>query len=195
MNYSCLSSPGTDRQIWERRLAAIKHELTSEPVEGLADVLRLGEKILAAAGLDVEGRLDALTNDADIRIARRPSNPARLRPTRILRAQGVYYVLSGLWAVVDRRRFETVSGRKTDYWLVRTVGLLATTIGLSLLAGTRDGRPSAETTMLGVAAGASFTAVDLVYVARRRISPVYLGDATVHALLAGLALLGSREVS
>jgi hypothetical protein len=47
--------------------------------------------------------------------------------------------------------------------------------------------------VLGVAAGASFTAVDLVYVARRRIDPIYLGDATVHGVLAGLALLGSRE--
>jgi hypothetical protein len=86
-----------------------------------------------------------------------------------------------------------VTGRKTDYWLVRTVGLLAATIGLSLRAGSRGGRPSSETTVLGVGAGASFTAVDLVYVARRRIDPVYLGDATVHGVLAGLALLGSRE--
>ena len=110
-----------------------------------------------------------------------------------LQIQGAYYVISGLWAVVDRRGFETVSGRKTDYWLVRMVGLLAAAIGVSLLAGTRDARPSSETKVLGVAAGVSFTAVDLVYVARRRISPVYLGDAVVHVLLAAFALLRSRE--
>ena len=110
-----------------------------------------------------------------------------------LEVQGAYYVISGLWAVVDRRGFETVSGRKTDYWLVRMVGLLAAAIGVSLLAGTRDARPSSETKLLGVAAGVSFTAVDLVYVARRRISPVYLGDAVVHVLLAAFALLRSRE--
>jgi hypothetical protein len=36
----------------------------TEPVEGFGDLLRLGEKVLAAAGVDVEARLDALTNDA-----------------------------------------------------------------------------------------------------------------------------------
>jgi hypothetical protein len=111
----------------------------------------------------------------------------------ILRAQGAYYLLSGLWAVVDRRGFERITGRKADYWLVRTVGLLAAAIGLSLLTGARAGRPSTETTVLGVASGVSFTAIDLVYVARRRISPIYLGDAAVHGLFAGIALLGLRR--
>ena len=105
----------------------------------------------------------------------------------VLRAQGGYYLASGLWAVVNRRGFEAVTGPKRDYWLVRTVGLLAATIGASLLAGTRR-EPTPETALLGLAAGASFTAVDLVYVARRRVSPVYLGDAALHVLLAVLAL-------
>ena len=91
----------------------------------------------------------------------------------VLLAQGAYYVASGLWAVLNRRGFEAVTGPKRDYWLVRTVGLLAATIGASLLAGTRR-EPTAETALLGLAAGASFTAVDLVYVARRRVRPVYL---------------------
>ena len=110
-----------------------------------------------------------------------------------LRAQGAYYVLSGLWAVADRRGFETVTGRKTDYWLVRTVGLLAATIGVTLLAGTRRDPPSSETTMLGLTAGASFVAVDLVYVAQGRISRIYLGDAAAHGLLAAFALKNRRR--
>ena len=110
----------------------------------------------------------------------------------VLRAQGAYYVASGLWAVVNRRGFEAVTGPKRDYWLVRTVGLLAATIGASLLAGTRR-EPTAETALLGLAAGASFTAVDLVYVARRRVRPVYLGDAALHGLLAVLAVQDHRR--
>lgn len=175
-----------DRQVWETRIAAVKDELASGQVESLADVLRLGEKILSAAGIDFTARLDAMADEARPRI-RPTSRPSH---TNILRAQGAYYVLTGLWAVVDRRRFEAITGRKTDYWLVRTVGLLAATIGSSLLAGTRAPRPSTETTVLALTAGVSFTAVDLVYVARRRISPIYLGDAAVHGVLAGLALLG-----
>ena len=113
----------------------------------------------------------------------------------VIKAQGAYYVASGLWGVVDRQGFEKVTGRKTDYWLVRTVGLLAAAIGLTLLTGARarDGRPSSETRVLGIAAGASFTLVDLVYVAKGRISPIYLGDVAVHGLLAGFALTGSRQ--
>jgi hypothetical protein len=185
--------PGPQRRIWEIGLAAIKDELGSEPVESLGDLLRLGEKVLEAAGGDVGARFDAIADDAYARIVPRPSRRASSGRAKVLRAQGAYYLVSGLWAVVDRRGFEAVTGRKKEYWLVRTVGLLAGTIGLSLLAGTRGGRPSSETTVLGVAAGASFTAVDLVYVARRRISPVYLGDAAVHAVLAAFALLRSRE--
>ena len=110
----------------------------------------------------------------------------------VLRAQGAYYVVSGLWAVVGRRGFETLTGPKTDYWLVRTVGLLAATIGATLLVGARRDPPSSETTMLGLAAGASFTAVDLTYVVQGRISRVYLGDAAVHGLLAAFALKDLR---
>jgi hypothetical protein len=111
----------------------------------------------------------------------------------VLKAQGTYYVASGLWAVVDRQGFERVTGRKTDYWLVRTVGLLAAAIGLTLLMGARDGRPSSETRLLGAAAGASFTAIDLLFVAKGRISPIYLVDAAVHGLLAGSAFIRSLE--
>jgi hypothetical protein len=46
--------------------------------------------------------------------------------------------------------------------------------------------------MLGLTAGASFVAVDLVYVAQGRISRVYLGDAAAHGLLALLALKNRR---
>ena len=138
--------------------------------------------------------LDELAVDGDLtrrmRIAERVTT--RVAPWRVtvLEAQGSYYVASGLWAVVDRQGFERVTGRKTDYWLVRTVGLLATAIGLALLTGARDDRPSSQTRVLAVAAGASFTVVDLVYVAKGRISPIYLGDAAFHGLLAGCALTG-----
>jgi hypothetical protein len=232
----------SDRGVWETRLADLKTELASQPVESLKDLLRLGEKVLADTGLDVGAGSRGVAGDASastlaMRLARardslsgstgveiQPDDAQQLaadlhmfvrdsvravrsgrrllrgtarhstsRRTTILRAQGAYYVVSGLWAVVDRRGFETVTGRKTDYWLVRTVGVLAAAIGASLLTGARGARPSPETTVLAVAAGASFTAVDLVFVAKRRIRPVYLADAAVHGLLAGCALRPSSE--
>ena len=51
---------GTPRRIWEIGLAAIKDELGSEPVESLGDLLRLGEKVLEAAAVDVGARIDAM---------------------------------------------------------------------------------------------------------------------------------------
>ena len=46
------AEPGADRHIWETRLAALDEELTSEPVEGLAELLDLAEEVAAAAGID-----------------------------------------------------------------------------------------------------------------------------------------------
>ncbi|HET9287503.1 MAG TPA: hypothetical protein VFO26_08100 [Gaiella sp.] len=124
----------------------------------------------------------------------RPSTPGSSR--QLIGLQGAYYVATGAWAIVHRRSFEAVTGRKTDYWLVRTVGLLAAAIGASLLvAATREERPSPEAVALAGGSAASFALVDVVYVWRRRISPIYLADAALHALLAALALAarpGSR---
>lgn len=111
----------------------------------------------------------------------------------VLGAQGVYYVATGAWSVVHRDSFEAVSGRKTDYWLVQTVGLLAAAIGTTLLVATRGERVATEAAVLAAAAGTSFTAIDLLYVARRRIRPVYLADAAVHGVLGALAVSGRRR--
>jgi hypothetical protein len=113
----------------------------------------------------------------------------------VVGAQGLYYVATGAWSVVHRDSFEAVSGRKTDYWLVRTVGLLAAAIGATLLLAARRERVTAEAAALAVAAGTSFAAIDVVYVARRRISPVYLADAALHGVLAALAVSNRRRPS
>jgi hypothetical protein len=43
--------------------------------------------------------------------------------------QAAYYLMTGLWPLFHRRSFEAVTGPKTDYWLVRTVGVLVAAIG------------------------------------------------------------------
>jgi hypothetical protein len=116
--------------------------------------------------------------------------PSAIGPVAL---QGAYYVVTGAWAVVDRRSFESVSGAKTDYWLVRTVGLLAVAIGTALLISARRDQGSAGSVALAVGAGASFTAIDVTYVARRSISPIYLVDALTHAGIAALALTRRRR--
>ena len=99
-------------------------------------------------------------------------------------AQGAYYLATGTWAVVHRRSFEAVTGRKTDYWLVRTVGLLAAAIGGCLVSAARRDRPPRDAVLLAAAAGTAFSTVDVVGVASRVLRPVYLGDAALHLALA-----------
>lgn len=108
-----------------------------------------------------------------------------LSPQTILRLQGGYYVVTGLAPLVSMRAFEAVTGKKTDRWLVQMVGLLAASIGAALLTAAENDEIELPTLLLSVASGLSFAAIDVVHVARRRISPVYLGDAAVELALVG----------
>jgi hypothetical protein len=108
---------------------------------------------------------------------------------------GVFWIFGGLWAVLHRRSFERASGPKVDYWLVRTVGSLLAVTGLSLVSAWRSNRVTRETALTAAGGAAALVGIDVVYVARRRISPVYLLDGLAHALLvaAWLPRLRSRR--
>ena len=109
-----------------------------------------------------------------------------------LRAMAAYYLATGLWPVADMRSFEAVTGPKVDRWLVKMVGLLAAANGLALAAGATGRTPSRETCTLAVSSALAFATIDVVYVARGRIRPVYLGDAALEIALAAAILLGDR---
>ena len=108
----------------------------------------------------------------------------------VVRAQGLYYILTGAWPLVSLRTFYLVTGPKVDDWLVQTVGVLATVIGIALLVGARRERPSVETIVLACGAAAGFALVDVVFVARDRIPPIYLADAVVELLILAGVLAG-----
>ena len=101
-------------------------------------------------------------------------------------AQGVYFALTGVWALVSLGTFMRITGRKTDTWLVKTVGVLVAVIGATLaIAGSRRS-PSDEVATLAAGSAAGLAAIDVVYVVKGRISPVYLLDALAEAgILAG----------
>jgi hypothetical protein len=91
--------------------------------------------------------------------------------------QATYYVATGGWPVVSRRSFEAVTGRKNDYWLVETVGALASVIGATLGVAAYRNRVNAELALLGIGSAVGFAAIDVIYGASGRISRVYLVDA------------------
>src|SRR5215217_6731560 len=108
-------------------------------------------------------------------------------PRQVLLAQGGYYVATGVAPFLSRRLFETVTGRKREWWLVKTTGILVTAIGAGLISGVVRERETPE--LIGIAAGCAggLAAIDdIVYALRGRISPVYLADATLQlAAVAG----------
>ncbi len=110
----------------------------------------------------------------------------------VLRAQAVFYVLTGLWPLFSLATFEAVTGPKVDDWLVHMVGLLAAAIGVTLWVGARDERPAGTVVLLAVLSAASFAAIDLRYALARRISAVYLLDAAVEGALILALLLAWR---
>jgi hypothetical protein len=98
-------------------------------------------------------------------------------------AQGGFYAVTGLWPLVSMGSFERVTGPKTDRWLVQTIGLeLMVVGGVLAMAGWRRAT-GPEIRLLGIGSAAALAAVDLVFTARRRISPVYLLDALAEAAL------------
>src|SRR5436305_206765 len=100
-------------------------------------------------------------------------------------SHGLFNVSTGLWPVFHRRSFEAVTGPKADFWLVRTVGLLIATCGVTLtLAGLRR-RVTPEVRVLGAAMAAVLAAIDVTYAGRGRISRIYLADAVVEVALVG----------
>ena len=108
--------------------------------------------------------------------------------------QGLYYLGTGLWALVSIRSFEAVTGPKVDRWLVKTVGVLVSVIGAALmLAGWRR-RVAPESAILAAGSAAGLGAIDTVYATKGRIAKIYLLDAVVEvALVAGWVLAARRR--
>jgi hypothetical protein len=95
----------------------------------------------------------------------------------VLLGQGAYYLATGVWPLASLRTFENVTGPKTDKWLVKTVGVLVGVIGATLILAGRRKAAGPEVRLLAAGSAAGLTAVDITYVAKRRIAPVYLLDA------------------
>jgi hypothetical protein len=110
-------------------------------------------------------------------------DPETARP--VLLAQAGYYLGTGLFPFISRRGFEALTGPKTEWWLVQTVGALVTVIGATIAGAATRRRITPETLALAAGSAASLAAIDVVHVARRRIPPTYLFDATVELALVG----------
>ncbi len=91
--------------------------------------------------------------------------------------QAFYYFITGIWPLINDRTFQKITGPKVDVWLVKTVGILVAVIGAVVGLAARRQKITPEIALLAGGSAAGLTAIDIIYVARKRISPIYLLDA------------------
>jgi hypothetical protein len=95
---------------------------------------------------------------------------------------------------VSIRTFMAVTGPKTDLWLVKTVAVLVTVTGAVILSAAFREQIDLEILLLAVGSAAALTAIDVIYVARRVIAPIYLADAVLEiVLIAGWLIAWSKS--
>jgi hypothetical protein len=97
--------------------------------------------------------------------------------------QAIYFILTGIWPILHIKSFMAVTGPKTDIWLVKTVGVLVTVIGVALAIAAARKNFSIEIFTLAVGSAAALTAIDIIYVAKKVIDRIYLLDALAEFIL------------
>lgn len=92
-----------------------------------------------------------------------------------LTIQGWFYLLTGLWPIFHMRSFETVTGPKTDKWLVRTVALMISCSGIIFIRF----HETEAALWLAIINALCLSAIDIYYSIKNVIRKVYLLDALV----------------
>ena len=121
------------------------------------------------------------------------SNEVNGASRTIAATQGAIFVATGVWPIVHMRSFEAVTGRKSERWIVRTMGALIASVGAGLLAAARAPTIARSTRTVAVLSACVLGAADVWYVTRGRISRVYLVDAALEAGIVAAWLLASRS--
>jgi hypothetical protein len=121
--------------------------------------------------------------------------------------QGLYFLITGAWPIVSVQSFQLVTGPKSDHliadsptdadhWMLFTISALIIAISIALVAAAWRRRLPLEICLLGIASAAALLIIDVVFVARGTIRPIYLADAAIElAIIAGwlwILLTGRR---
>jgi hypothetical protein len=107
--------------------------------------------------------------------------------------QAAYYLVTGIWPLVGIESFQKVSGRKTDLWLVKTVGVIVTVIGAVIgSAGVRK-RITPEIAGLAIGSASGLATIEVIYAGKGRISRIYLLDALLSVVMITAWVLAIRR--
>lgn len=111
----------------------------------------------------------------------------------VLLAQGVYYVLTGLWPLVDFHSFARFVGLYTIPFQAQVFAAVMIVIGASLIEAARREPPGPYPTMLGAAVAGAIAVVSLFWLPRAGVaSGLWIDCAVELALAAALIVLYPR---
>ncbi len=97
-------------------------------------------------------------------------------------AQGIFYVLTGMWPIMNIESFQLVTGPKHDLWLVKTVGAILFVIGITLIITGIRQESMLSTAVLAIGSAVVLAGVDIIYFKKRIIAAIYLLDALAEFL-------------
>lgn len=101
----------------------------------------------------------------------------------LLRVQGIYFIITGIWPVIDIQSFMLVTCPKTDLWLVKTMGVIFFCEGICFLLSGVIQQGGLPVQVLAVINCLALIFIDCYYVFTGSICTIYLGDAAVELIL------------
>jgi hypothetical protein len=107
----------------------------------------------------------------------------------VARIQGLYFFVFGVWPLLSMGTFLRVTGPKTDLWLVKTVGTILAVIGAVLIYSQINAEVNTSIMILAIGSALSLALIEVIYVVKRVISPIYLGDAIIELIFIGWWIL------
>ena len=100
----------------------------------------------------------------------------------LLIVHGVYVLLTAIWALIDIGSFMSVTGPKSDIWLVKTVAVLLLPISLCILFPLFSSINPLLSILVSMLSAAGLAAIDFYYTSNNTISAVYQYDGILQIL-------------
>jgi energy-converting hydrogenase Eha subunit E len=107
-----------------------------------------------------------------------------VKPLELLAAiQSIYFLATGIWPILHIESFMKVTGPKRNLWLVKTVGAIIISIGLSLAVAAWNHQINLAIVTLAITSAIALTCIDVIYVSKGTIAKIYLLDAAAEIVL------------
>jgi hypothetical protein len=100
----------------------------------------------------------------------------------LLLVQGIFILVTSLWALLHIESFMWVTGPKTDIWLVKTVAVMGICVSVTLLISCSYKEAAKSVVWLALSVPLGFAALDTYYYLKKTIIWVYLIDASLQVI-------------